>query len=149
MPEPPERAACVVVITGVSGSGKSTVGRALAERLSWRFHDADDLHSPENVERMRRGLPLNDAMRAPWLARVRGVIEEAVHDRAGAVIACSALKARYRTFLSDGFPDVRFVFLHASRELLLQRLASRPRSLRRARLCSTASSTRSNHRPMH
>lgn len=113
------------MITGVSGSGKSTVGRALAERLSWRFHDADDLHSPENVERMRRGLPLTDAMRAPWLARVRGVIEAAIHDGAGAVIACSALKARYRTFLSDGVPHVRFVFLTANRDLLLQRLSNR------------------------
>ena len=125
MPEPTERRACVVVITGVSGSGKSTVGRALAERLSWRFHDADDLHSPENVERMRQGLPLTDAMRAPWLARVRGVIEDAVHDRTGAVIACSALKARYRTLLSDGLSSVRFVFLNASRELLLERLTNR------------------------
>ena len=125
LPEPTEHRACVVVITGVSGSGKSTVGRALAERLSWRFHDADDLHSPENVERMRRGLPLTDAMRAPWLARVRRVIEAAIHDGAGAVIACSALKARYRTFLSDGVPHVRFVFLNASRDLLLQRLSNR------------------------
>ena len=74
---------------------------------------------------MRQGLPLDDAMRAPWLARVRGVLEDAVHERAGAVIACSALKARYRTFLSDGRPNVRFVLLNASRELLLQRLTNR------------------------
>jgi gluconokinase len=125
LPETSARPACIVVITGVSGSGKTTVGRALAERLSWRFHDADDLHSAENVERMRRGLALSDAMRAPWLARVRGVIEDAIQDRAGAVIACSALKARYRTFLSDGLSTVRFVFLNASREVLLQRLARR------------------------
>ena len=113
------------MITGVSGSGKSTVGQALADRLGWRFHDADDLHSPESVDRMRRGLPLDDAMREPWLGRVRAVIERAVVDRSGAVVACSALKERYREILTEGLDGVRFVFLDADRALLLERLAAR------------------------
>lgn len=115
----------VVVVSGVSGSGKTTVGRALANNLGWSFHDADDLHSAENIDRMRQGLPLDDAMREPWLRRVRAVIEGALRDRRGAVMACSALKAKYRRILSEGLDAVRFVFLHAERELLQQRLAER------------------------
>lgn len=117
---------CVVVITGVSGSGKSTVGRALAASLQWRFHDADDFHTTENIERMRQGIGLDDDMRQPWLLRIRAAIEAAIRDCAGAVVACSALKARYRAVLAGGLEGVRFVFLDADRELLLQRLASRP-----------------------
>ena len=115
----------MAVITGVSGSGKSTVGRALADRLGWRFHDADDFHSPEHVERMRHGVPLDDAMRQPWLARLREAIVASVRARAGAVIACSALKEKYRDVLSHGIPEVRFIFLDASREILRERLATR------------------------
>ena len=114
-----------VIVTGVTGVGKTTVGRALALRLGWQFHDADDLHSPENVERMRRGEPLNDELRAPWLTRVREVIEYAIGDRAPVVIACSALKDRYRRRLSDGLPGVRFVFLTAPTEVLQARVAER------------------------
>jgi gluconokinase len=102
----------VIVLGGVSGSGKTTVGRALALHLGWDFHDADDLHDPANVERMRRGVPLDDHQRYPWLLRVRRVIEQAIDARTGAVVACSALKARYRTVLAEGLDEVRFVFLH-------------------------------------
>lgn len=115
----------VVVISGVSGSGKTTVGRTLATDLGWAFHDADDLHSAENVARMRQGLPLDDAMREPWLLRVRAVIEDAIRNGTGAVVACSALKAKYRRILSEGLEPVRFVFLDAGRELLQHRLTSR------------------------
>ena len=115
----------VLVITGVAGSGKSTVGRALAARLGWRFQDADDLHTAESIDRMHRGLPLDDAMRQPWLERVRAVIEDAIRTGASVVVACSALKQRYRDFLSVGSPTVHFVFLDASRELLQERLAAR------------------------
>ena len=114
-----------VIVTGVTGVGKTTIGRALALRLGWQFHDADDLHSPENVERMGRGEPLNDALRQPWLTRVRAVIERAIRDRAPVVIACSALKDRYRRLLSDGLPGVRFVFLTAPPEVLRERIAAR------------------------
>ena len=113
------------MITGVAGSGKSTVGEALAERLQQPFFDADDLHTAENRARMRQGIPLDDARREPWLRRVRAVIEKALADRTGAVVACSALKERYRKTLSDGLAGVRYVFLDADRDLLLQRLAAR------------------------
>ena len=115
----------MVVIAGVAGSGKTTVGRALAERLHWTFYDADDLHTAENRDRMQRGWPLDDARREPWLRRVRAVIEWALSEGAGAVIACSALKARYRATLSEGLSGVRFVFLEADRTLLLERLSER------------------------
>jgi carbohydrate kinase (thermoresistant glucokinase family) len=115
----------VVVIAGVAGSGKSTVGRALAERLQWIFYDADDLHTAENRDRMHRGLPLDDERREPWLRRVRAVIEWTLSEGAGAVIACSALTARYRATLSDGLNGVQFVFLEADREVLLERLSER------------------------
>ena len=114
-----------MVIAGVAGSGKTTVGRALAERLHWTFYDADDLHSAENRDLMRRGVPLDDARREPWLRRVRAVIEWTLSEGAGAVVACSALKVRYRAMLSEGLRGVRFVFLEADRALLLERLSHR------------------------
>jgi gluconokinase len=116
----------VIVIMGVSGAGKSTVGRRLAERLGCAFQDADDLHSEGSIAKLRQGQPLTDEDRAPWLARVRQVIEAAARDRRHAVIACSALKARYRAILSDGIPGVRFVHLTAPPAVLHERLTSRP-----------------------
>ena len=114
-----------VILTGVSGSGKSTVGRALADRLGWRFCDADDLHDAASVERIRRNQPLDDADRAPWLQRVRNVIEEMKHAGEPVVIACSALKEKYRRVLAEGLGGVRFVFLTGDPALLKQRLAHR------------------------
>jgi len=115
----------IVIVIGVTGSGKSTVGRALADRLGWRFHDADDLHSPENVERMRQNIPLSDEQREPWLRRVRAIVDEAARDGSGEVIACSALKARYRDVIAGSVSGVRFVHLTGTKALLLQRLDHR------------------------
>lgn len=115
----------IVIVTGVAGSGKTTVGQALAARLGWRFHDADDLHSPESIERMRRNLPLDDELRQPWLARVRGVLEDAAEQRTGTVIACSALRESYRRKLSDGIDGVMFVLLEGDAGLLRERLDRR------------------------
>ena len=115
----------IVIVIGVTGSGKSTVGRALAVTLGWRFHDADDLHSLENVERMRHNLPLTDEQRQPWLLRVRAVVDQAVRDGSGEVIACSALKARYRETIAGGVDAVRFVHLVGDPALLRTRLEHR------------------------
>jgi carbohydrate kinase (thermoresistant glucokinase family) len=119
------RTAKIVIVTGVSGSGKTTVGRALASRLDWDFHDADDLHAPEHIERMRRGEPLDDALRQPWLERVRRVVEEAAREGRDTVIACSALKERYRQALAAGVSGVHFVYLSGEPELLRTRLERR------------------------
>ena len=116
----------IVIVIGVTGSGKTTVGRALAARLGWRFHDADDLHSPENVERMRQNIPLTDEDRQPWLLRVRAVVDQAVRDGSGEVIACSALKARYRATIAGGVSGVRLVHLTGDPELLRERIDGRP-----------------------
>ena len=115
----------IVVITGVAGAGKTTVGRALARSLGWQFHDADDLHTPEHVAQMARGEGLTDAQRRPWLARVRAVIERAAAAGDNTVIACSALRQAYRRILADGVAGVQFVFLSADPALLRQRLSQR------------------------
>lgn len=115
----------VVVLTGPAGAGKSTVGRALAAALGWTFTDADDLHTPESVAKMRRGIGLSDEDRWPWLARVRATIESAVASRADLVVACSALREEYRRYLTMGFRDVRIVFLRGTPTLLESRLSRR------------------------
>ena len=119
-PEPAGPIAAVVV-TGVSGSGKTTVGARLAQRLGWRFVDGDDLHPPANRAKMRDGLPLTDADRWPWLATVAHLLDHADPE----VVACSALRRRYRDFLRGDRPGVRFVHLAADRALIGERLARR------------------------
>ena len=118
----------VIIVTGVSGSGKTTVGRALADTLSWRFIDADDLHPPANVEKMARNEPLTDADREPWLAAVRATITASIAADEPLILACSALKRDYRDTLTAGLRDVRFVYLKATRAELdrASRQASRP-----------------------
>jgi gluconokinase len=115
----------VFVIMGVSGSGKTTVGRSLAMRLNCPFYDGDDFHPPQNVAKMSSGMPLNDADRAPWLARLAALIETHLEEGETAVLACSALKKRYRDQLrvSD---QVRFIYLAGSFDLIWQRMESRP-----------------------
>jgi gluconokinase len=114
----------VVIILGVAGAGKTTVGALLARELGWRFHDADTLHPAANVDKMRRGEPLGDADRAPWLAAVRAIIENALARGEHAVVACSALKESYRAILRAG-PDVLFVYLKIDPALARERLAHR------------------------
>ena len=120
----------VIVVMGVSGVGKTTVGRALAVQLGWPFRDADDVHSPANVERMRRGEPLTDEHRAPWLAALAGIIATYTRDRRPLVLACSALSGAHREALLAGVragdgDDVRFVHLRAERAVLAERLGRR------------------------
>lgn len=114
----------VIVLMGVAGAGKSTVGARLAAVLGWPFLDADALHPPPNVDKMRRGIPLTDADRYPWLAHVRKRIEDYVRAGQSAVVACSALRGGYRDRLRVD-PTVRFVFLKGDPALLLDRVNRR------------------------
>ena len=117
----------VALVIGVSGSGKTTVGRALAERLgpTWAFVDADDFHSPEALEKMGRGVPLTDADRAPWLARLARLLAGRLESGPPTVLACSALRAAYRTTLTRGDARIKTVWLDAPQDVLAARLAGR------------------------
>lgn len=112
----------ILIITGVAGAGKTTVGKLLARKLGWKFYDADDYHPEENVEKMRKGISLTDEDRQPWLERLRELITE---QSGPAVIACSALKQAYRDFLRAGDRDVRFVYLKGGKQLIRHRLEGR------------------------
>lgn len=112
-----------LVVMGVSGSGKSTIGAALAQRLRVPFADADDFHAPTNIAKMTAGHPLNDADRLPWLDALGTWL--AAHP-GGAVISCSALKRSYRDRLRSYCPNVEFLHLHGDREVIERRQASRP-----------------------
>ncbi len=109
---------------GVSGSGKTSVGKKLAERLSIPFHDADDYHSAANKDKMANGIPLNDADRLPWLEELSNLLLE-WHSDKGAVLACSALKESYRTILNSKVEDIKWVYLYGSEEVLKSRIEKR------------------------
>jgi gluconokinase len=114
----------IVITMGVVGAGKTTVGRLLAERLGWEFADADDFHSAANVDKIQRGIPLDDDDRQPWLDRLRAEIGIWSSQRKNVVLACSALKRSYRRQLKIG-PEVKFVYLKGSAGLITARLRSR------------------------
>jgi gluconokinase len=127
-PQRPTRyaASVVVVLIGAAGAGKTTVGKALAAALGWRFVDGDDYHAPASIAKMRAGVPLSDADRAPWLASLHCVIAATLDRREHIVIACSALRDSYRRTLQGGLHAVRFVYLEADESTLRRRLAERP-----------------------
>lgn len=114
----------VILLMGVTGVGKTTVGRALAGQLAWTFVDADDFHSAANVAKMRSGIPLSDRDRIPWLAALRVAIHRWMAAGENVVMACSALRSSYRRVLLSG-PEVKLVYLRATRELVAERLAER------------------------
>jgi gluconokinase len=118
--------AVAVVVMGVSGCGKSTVGKRLAKRLHCPFYDGDDFHPQENVAKMASGHPLDDADRAPWLDRLRDLIHDHLLRGESAVVACSALKRRYRDRLRAGNADLRFVHLQGDFDLIWDRMRARP-----------------------
>ena len=116
----------IEIVMGVSGSGKSTVGKLLAQRLDWEFFDADDFHPPVNIEKMSRGIPLNDRDRQPWLERLHGAIENWRTNKQSVVLACSALKSRYRQILVGNDGDcIEWIYLKGTFERLSQRLRDR------------------------
>jgi len=115
----------LLLVAGVSGSGKSTIGSMLASQIGWEFHDGDSYHPPVNVEKMRSGTPLNDSDRVPWLAAMRAAIEARLRDGRGAVFVASALKEAYRSALCDGLDGIGLVFLHGDFELIRSRMAAR------------------------
>ncbi|MBV9093923.1 MAG: gluconokinase [Streptosporangiaceae bacterium] len=115
----------ILIVAGVSGSGKSTVGAMLAGRLQWRFADADNFHPAANIAKMRAGIPLTDADRWPWLQAIAAWMDERIAAGKSAVITCSALKRSYRDVLLDGRPAARMVFLTADRDQLARRLTAR------------------------
>jgi gluconokinase len=116
----------IVVLMGVSGSGKTAVGKVLARELGWTFIDADDYHPAANIDKMRRGIPLNDDDRRPWLQALRRLVDDACDRGENVVLACSALKHAYQEYLQRDVPgSVRYVYLYGSEELIRQRLAAR------------------------
>lgn len=114
-----------IVVMGVSGSGKSTTGGALAARLGWPFIEGDGFHPEANVAKMRAGVPLDDDDRAPWLQALAQAFARNQAAGQGSVMGCSALKRAYRDILRGGAPRVRFLHVHGSRALLEERLQSR------------------------
>jgi len=114
----------IVIVMGVVGSGKTTIGSLLAAELGWQFADADEFHPQSNVEKIRHGIPLSDADRQPWLERLCTEILRWIAADRNAVLACSALKRSYRQELAVG-PQVRFVYLKGSASLIADRLRSR------------------------
>ena len=115
----------ILIVAGVSGSGKTTVGAMLAGHLHWAFADGDDFHPAANIEKMRAGIPLTDADRWPWLRAIAAWMDERIAQDEPAVIPCSALKRSYRDILLTGRPGARLVFLAVDREVLATRLAAR------------------------
>ena len=115
----------IVALMGVSGAGKTTVGKLLSERLGWPLLDADDFHPPASIEKMRSGIALTDDDRWPWLDRLNGLLKDKESHGESALLACSALKSKYRDRLAAGCSDLRWVYLKGSFELIDSRLKAR------------------------
>jgi len=115
----------IILLMGVSGSGKTTIGQRLAQELGWPFYDGDQFHPPANVARMQQGMPLTDEDRWPWLQALRAHIETCIHQGVSAVLACSALKQAYREYLVINETEVKVVYLKGNYDLIHERLAQR------------------------
>ena len=115
----------IIILMGVSGSGKTTIGERLAQALGWPFYDGDQFHPPANVAKMQQGMPLTDEDRWPWLHALRAHIEACVHRGVSAVLACSALKQAYREHLIVDKAEVKLVYLRGDYDIIRGRLAQR------------------------
>ncbi|MEL6440893.1 MAG: gluconokinase [Cyanobacteria bacterium J06621_8] len=113
------------IIMGVSGTGKSTVGKLLSDRTGWTFYDADDFHPPANIDKMRRGIPLTDGDRLPWLEKLQELISNTLNQQQQGILACSALKSNYRQILRNNQSQVVFVYLRGSYDCIQSRLEQR------------------------
>jgi len=118
--------ALAVVVMGVCGTGKSTIGSAIARKLEMPYLDSDDFHPPANIAKLSSGIALTDADRKPWIDRLRGLLESHLASGAGVVMACSALRQEYREWLQPADGELRFIFLHGDRALLQERMQARP-----------------------
>lgn len=123
--EPQPAMPSVLVVMGVSGSGKSTIGTQLALQLHWDFEDGDWFHPARNIDKMHAGIPLTDEDRAPWLIAIADFVDEARHAGSRTVVACSALRRRYRAVIIGNRPDVRLIYLKGDIELIGRRIAAR------------------------
>ncbi|MCC7119670.1 MAG: gluconokinase [Anaerolineales bacterium] len=126
-----------VIVLGVSGSGKTTVGRMLAQKLGWDFYDADDFHPSANVAKMANSLPLNDADRAVWLATLSKLVSSTLKQGRSGVLACSALKEKYRQQLVGDHANVKFVYLKGSYALIRERMLERKNHYMKADLLNS------------
>lgn len=115
----------IIILTGVSGSGKTTIGQLLSRELGWQFIDSDELHPLSNIEKMKNGIALTDEDRLPWLNTIRERIIELSKKNNSAIIACSALKRKYRQYLLSEINDIRLVYLKGTYEVIEKRLKTR------------------------
>jgi gluconokinase len=115
-----------LIVMGVSGCGKTTIGRMVADHLGWDFYDADDFHPPQNISKMASGIPLTDADREPWLDALRTQIAICLAGSRPGILACSALKEKYRQRLVNSDPGIRVVYLRGSFETIWGRMSQRP-----------------------
>ncbi len=113
------------LIMGVSGSGKTSVGKGLAQKLGWDFFDADEFHPDENIAKMAAGIPLNDSDRAPWLAVLHQLLSSTLKTNRHPILACSALKHKYRVQLMDGLAGLELLYLKGNYDLIWSRMSAR------------------------
>ncbi|KST63155.1 gluconokinase [Mastigocoleus testarum] len=115
----------IIILIGVSGSGKTTIGKQLADSLNWQFYDADDFHSAKNIEKMQAAIPLEDSDRMPWLQAIADAIAKWLQENQNIIMACSALKESYRQLLLIDRENIQFIYLKGSFELIQKRLQKR------------------------
>jgi len=130
----------IIIIMGVSGAGKTTIGKLLAQELSWKFYDADDFHSAANKDKMSRGVPLADEDRADWLASLRGLLNQNIEVSQSVFLACSALKQEYRDILRVN-NEIRFVYLCGSHQQIEARMKERKDHYMKAEMLSSQFAT--------